>query len=459
MLNVRNISIKNKLVWMQVITSVLVLGLCFVAFVIKDITGYKERKLSSMISIAQVIGSNSISAIQFMDNDAEIKTLANLQKVEKDIVTASILDTTGNIFANYTKEGNTAYKFTPPFTDRYDFNGGYLYVYKTIIKNNEPFGIVCLQVQLSELEQIKNQELKIAAVLLIIGITFAFLLSIITQTYITEPLLSLVNKMKEIRESEDYTRLVPIEGKDEITILSLEFNNLMNQIIQSNQKKDEFIGIASHELKTPLTGAKGYLELLNSMEIEQPIKSFVQKALNSTNKLQRLIYDLLDVSKIQAGQLQLDMKEFDIDTLINECIDEASVNLARHTIVKEDILIGQTIFADRNRIAQVIINLLSNALKYSAGAEKIIVNAVRSDSRIIISVKDFGIGLPKSEHQKIFDRFYRSKEGKSGVSGFGLGLYICAEIIKRHNGKIWVESVEGEGATFYFDIPISTNIE
>jgi signal transduction histidine kinase len=297
-----------------------------------------------------------------------------------------------------------------------------------------------------------------AAILLIIGIALAFLLAIINQQYISEPLLSLVNVMKEVRQNENYIRQVPVEGSDEIGILSLEFNNLMTQIIQSNQKKDEFIGIASHELKTPLTSAKGFLELLNNIEQEQQKKMFVQKALNSINKLQDLIYDLLDVSKIQAGQLQLDIKEFDIDKLIDECIHEAQISTLNHTISKEGGLADPIVVADKNRIEQVIINLLSNAIKYSPKGGQIIVSATKKNSKILVSIKDMGVGLSISEHEKIFDRFYRSKEKESGISGFGLGLYICAQIIKRHNGKIWVESGQGNGSTFYFELPVANDV-
>jgi signal transduction histidine kinase len=459
MLSIRNISIRNKLIWMQVITSVLVLGLCFAAFVITDIKGYKGREVNHDISIAQVIGANTISAIQFLDNDAANKTLSELQKVQEDIINATIFDKNGNVFADYNKPGNAPCKFYPPFADRYIFKGDLLYVYKNIIKSNELFGTVCLQVELSQLEQIKAEKFKMAAVLLVIGILLAFLLAIINQQYISKPLLSLVNTMKVVRENENYAMQVPIEGKDEIAKLSLEFNSLMEQVIFSHQKKDEFIGIASHELKTPLTSAKGFLELLNNNDALDPqTKLFVQKALGSTNKLQDLIYDLLDVSKIQAGQLQLDIKEFDIDKLIDECIHEVQISTSAHNIIKEGGMVNSVIFADRNRIEQVVLNLLSNAVKYSPKGGRIIVHASRTNSKIIVSVKDFGIGLPMSELEKIFDRFYRSKQKESGAAGFGLGLYICAQIIKRHNGKIWVESEAGNGSTFYFELPIKAEL-
>jgi signal transduction histidine kinase len=454
MLSIRNLSIKNKMIWMQVITSILVLGLCFIAFVVTDIRGYKDRKISSTISIAQVIGVNSVSAIQFLDNEAAERILANLQQVEPDVVTASIFDKKGYLFADYTKKGNPVYNFSPPFTDQDRFDNGFLYVYKNIFKNNEFFGTVCLQVRLAELDRIKTQKLQIAILLLIIGITLAFIIAIINQRYISNPLLTLIKIIDSIRESGDFDRHVPVTGKDEITKLSLEFNNLMDEIKLSHEKKDEFIGIASHELKTPLTIIKGFLEMLDDAELDDQNKFFVDRAMNSTNKLQSLVFDLLDVSRIQSGQLQLNMQEFDLNVLIDECINNAQINAEKHPILKKYEHTSEIVCADRNRLEQVIINLLSNAIKYSGEGESILVQTKSDGSTVMVSVQDFGIGLSDSEHERIFDRFYRSSKTNIGTAGFGLGLYICAQIIKQHNGKIWVDSLEGKGSTFYFELPV-----
>jgi signal transduction histidine kinase len=440
---------------MQVFTSVLVLGLCFAAFVITDINGYKERKVNSTISIAQVIGSNSVSAIQFLDNETATATLYDLQKIESDVINASIIDAKGVEFATYTKNGKNPYKFMPPFNDRYQFANGFLYVFKNIIEKKEVLGTVCLQIELTQLEEIKEQKFRIAAILLIVGIGLAFLIALINQRYISMPLLYLVNVMKEIRESNEYNRHVEVNGKDEISTLSLEFNNLMDEVVKSHQKKDEFIGIASHELKTPLTSVKLYLETLSRMDHEQQTKSFVIKARDGVNKLQSLILDLLDVSKIQSGQLQLNLKEIDIEKLIDDSIHDAQMNASRHNISRDGHPTNAVVVADKDRLEQVIINLISNAAKYSPEGKDIIVRTQKNNSKILVSVQDSGIGIAKSEHKKIFERFYRANGSNSVISGFGLGLYICCQIIQRHKGKIWVESEEGKGSTFYFELPLA----
>ena len=454
--NLRDISIRNKLVLMQVFTSVVVLGLCFAAFVITDIKDYKQRKADSMISLAQVIGSNSISAIQFQDNDAAKEILSDLQKIAPEVVNAAILDKQRNVFAVYTKPGSDTFGFSSHILTgkKFDFTARQLLVNNNIVNNNEIIGTVCLRVDLNELDKIKNTQYQIAIVLLIVGVGLAFLIAIVVQRYISNRLLYLVNIMKQVSKTGNYKSHVNAEGKDEISTLSVVFNKLMDQIMESQQKKDEFIGIASHELKTPLTSIKAYLQVLDTIENKQPNKQYVQKALDNVNKLQQLISDLLDVSKIQSGQLHLNINEFDIDSLIDETIAAFQIISVHHKIRRNGDAINQIITADRQRVEQVLMNLLSNATKYSPDAKEVIVYTEKTDSELIIKVQDFGIGIAKEEQTKVFDRFYRTKGMSVLISGFGLGLYICKDIIKRHNGKIWIESEE-KGSVFYFSLPIN----
>ena len=440
---------------MQVFTSVIVLGLCFAAFIYTDMKGYKERKVKSMISLANVIATNSVSALQFLDNDAAKATLNDLKKISPEIIHSNILDKKGNVFASYTKPGIDTIRFHPSGSDKkYQFIGEQLLVYNNITDDNEVIGTVCLQVELSELAAIKAQKYQIAAILLIIGLALAFVIALAVQSYISKRLIYLVNIMNQVSKTGDYSRQVVVEGKDEITALSFVFNNLMDQVQESNKKKDDFIGIASHELKTPLTTIKAYLQVLDEIEVKQPNKQFVQKAIENLNKLQQLISDLLDVSKIQTGQLELNIDEFNIDALIDEAIASYQIVSTHHKITREGNLIEQNIAADKQRIEQVLINLLSNAIKYSPGANEVIVNTDKTDSELIISIKDHGIGVPKEEQTKIFERFYRRKDLSNHISGFGLGLYICRDIITRHKGKIWIESEGKNGSTFYFSLPL-----
>jgi len=275
----------------------------------------------------------------------------------------------------------------------------------------------------------------------------------LVQGYLSTRLLNLVNVVRKIRKTGEITKAVEDKGKDEIATLIQAFNKLMDEIRENQKKKDEFIGIASHELKTPLTSIKGYVEMLNMLEQDPQKKQFVKKALNNINKLESLVKDLLDVSKIQSGQLQLEMKEFNIDELLNETVNASQMVSETHRIVKQGSPVNEMIYGDRQRIEQVLLNLLSNAIKYSPGENTVILETEKTEKELIIKIRDYGIGVAAEEQTNIFERFYRSNKVAVHISGFGLGLYICRDIINRHSGRIWVESA-GKGSVFNFSLPL-----
>ena len=440
---------------MQVFTSVLVLSIVFAFFEITDIKFYKERKADSIVSLAQLIGTNSVSSLEFIDPDEAKKILSELHNVDPEIVSAIILDKDNKLFASYAKHGITSFPIPAGLNEKpFVFADNYLFVSSPIFNSNKTaIGKVMLGVELSELSQIKKSRYGIVFVLLLIALAFSFLIALVVQTYLSKRLLKLVSSMNEVSKSGNYNKVISDDGKDEISVLIKVFNNLMLQVKESQRRKDEFIGIASHELKTPLTSIKGYMDLLNLVEENEPNKQFISKALENVNKLERLIMDLLDVSKIQSGQLELSVTDFSIDKLIDDTIAAFQMVSTTHEITRENKFGNEIVSADWQRIEQVLINLLSNAIKYSPGEKEVIVYCKKTDKELLVRVRDFGIGIPKEEQENIFERFYRTKDTSVHISGFGLGLYICRDIIQRHNGKIWVEA-EKKGSSFYFSLPL-----
>lgn len=459
MLRLNDISIRNKLVFMLVFTSVLVLVIFFIVFILTDVESYKQRKANSLIGLARVIGTNSISTLQFQDNEAAGKILSELQNVAPEIVRAGILDKKGSLFAAYAKPGTDSFPIPAELkANKSIFTDQRLYVSQQIFDNDIAIGTVILEADLSELKEIIKSKYELAIILLFLSIVFSFIIALGIQRYISKRILSLVSTMKEVSKTGNYDKSIADDGKDEISMLSNVFDDLMKQIMENQRRKDEFIGIASHELKTPLTSIKGYVELLNTIEDKQPNKQFAKKALENVNKLEKLIKDLLDVSKIQSGQLELNMKEFSIVSLLDETIAGFQMISKTHRIIRQDQLTDEIISADRQRIEQVLINLLSNAIKYSPGENKVIVYSQKTNEELIIKVRDFGIGIPKQEQPNIFERFYRTRDTSIHISGFGLGLYIAKDIIKRHGGRIWVES-QDKGSAFYFSLPLRTTAD
>jgi two-component system phosphate regulon sensor histidine kinase PhoR len=221
-------------------------------------------------------------------------------------------------------------------------------------------------------------------------------------------------------------------------------------------RKDEFIGIASHELKTPLTSLKGYLQLIagyKKEELPPIIQQYISKASLSINKLQSLINDLLDVSKIKAGRLEYSLSDVNITNLINLCIENAEHVYPSYQFEKH-IADTFTVKGNTERLEQVLMNLLNNAVKYSQSNKNVSITAVKYGNNVRVSVTDHGIGLSKDQQSRIFERFYRVEDKKNMTSGLGMGLYISHEIITNHNGTIGVTSEPGQGSTFYFEIPL-----
>jgi PAS domain S-box-containing protein len=223
------------------------------------------------------------------------------------------------------------------------------------------------------------------------------------------------------------------------------------------QRKDEFISMASHELKTPLTSLTAYTDLLQRLlgsgEQNGQAGHYLARMQVQLTKLTRLIADLLDSAKVQAGKLVVTEEPLSIDQLVREEVEQFQPTVLRHHIHLEGEAEG-VVTGDRDRLGQVVVNLLSNAVKYSPQADRVIVRLASSAAEITVSVQDFGIGIPTDQTERIFERFYRvSTTQQQHFSGLGIGLYIAAEIIGQHGGRIWADSVEGMGSTFAFALP------
>ena len=225
---------------------------------------------------------------------------------------------------------------------------------------------------------------------------------------------------------------------------------------EAERKKDEFISIASHELKTPMTSVKGYLQLLersidkNDLEIT---KKRLHKVQNQVEKLHILISDLLDISKIESGKLKFNKKKFVFDDMVEHVLEAMQHSSPQIKFIKKSLFEGE-VLADELRIEQVIVNFISNAVKYAPEAEEIHIYSEIRNKELYFSVKDFGIGMSEEHQKKIFDKFYRVEETSERFQGFGIGLYICHEIIKRHGGNIGVKSNPGAGSEFFFTLPL-----
>ncbi len=232
--------------------------------------------------------------------------------------------------------------------------------------------------------------------------------------------------------------------------------DITNRKNEENRKND-FIAIVSHELKTPLTTAKGFTQLLKA-KAQKADDTFLSNSLlkieQQIEKMTMLIKSFLDVARLEAGKIQLNKQPFEMSELLSECVGEARSLSQSHElkIAHADVV---TVNADRDKIAQVVSNLLSNAIKYSPKGKLVEITCTHEAGVLKVSVRDEGMGVKPHDQPRLFDRFYRVESKHTlTISGFGIGLYLCAEIIQMHNGQIGVESKVGEGSTFYFTLPL-----
>jgi PAS domain S-box-containing protein len=255
------------------------------------------------------------------------------------------------------------------------------------------------------------------------------------------------------------TRMAPITDQENNIVKWVSATTDIDDQKKAEEKKDEFMGIASHELKTPLTSIKAYMQLIQRSTREMDnnkLSEYVDRANSNIDKLSGIISDLLDVSKIQSGKLIMNLEIFNFKDLVEEVAEGMQYTSYNHEIITKELK-DINVYADRQRIEQVMINFISNAIKYSPDCGTVILRTVVPDNSLVFSVTDCGIGISKENIRYIFDKYFRVHNPTEDFSGIGIGLYISSEIVKRHKGKIWVESEEGRGSTFNFQIPLNTN--
>lgn len=251
-------------------------------------------------------------------------------------------------------------------------------------------------------------------------------------------------------------RIQPVKGPNGEIQMWVGTATDIHELKTLQQQKDDFISIASHELKTPITSLKASLQLLDRLKDNptvQTVPRLVSQANKSLGKLNILVEDLLNVSKLNQGQLNLHKSNFNIHQLINDCCQYIRVENIYSVVISGDQ--DLEVFADSHRIEQVMVNLLNNAIKYAPKSKEIIIRIEKADDMARISVSDKGPGIEPAKVPHLFDRYFRVDSDGMQFSGLGLGLYISSEIIKRHDGQIGVDTEIGKGSTFWFTVPLA----
>lgn len=254
------------------------------------------------------------------------------------------------------------------------------------------------------------------------------------------------------------SRAIPLRDSDGAITMWVGSSSDIDEQKQLEVRKNAFVSMASHELKTPVTSLKGFTQVLQRRlrrSADPQTLLFLDRMDEQLTRLTRLIGDLLDVSKMETGVLAFQQTRFELDALVSETMENVQAATSTHQLRIEGET-QATIWGDRDRLGQVMINLLVNAIKYSPQAELVSVRLKHKGEYAEVAVQDYGIGIAPEYQARIFDQFYQiAQPRESTYPGLGIGLYIARTLVERHGGRLWLESSEGGGSTFYFTLPLA----
>jgi signal transduction histidine kinase len=484
----RNLSIKSKIVSIILLVSITTLAIGFTIISINDIISFRKELLNNTLVNTRLIGEYCIAPLTFDDNTGAESILSKLETMPY-IESGTIYDRNDILFASYSRNKET---FIPPLLDevvnnesKYFFKGSILKIVHPINYKNTKYGTISIVANTDFLITRVRNYLLLMFLVLLGSALFAFLLANRLQKPISQPILELSELTRKISAEGTYTVQILKSSNDEIGMLYDNFNTMLKQIVireeerneadknlmlakekaeESDRLKSAFLANMSHEIRTPMNAILGFAELLTLPEASitpEERNNYIKLIHNSGNNLLHLIDDIIDISKIEAGQLKILIKETHVNKILKDMLqsyseikklkDRENIEiLLNETALQQDIVIK----TDPLRFQQVLSNLIDNALKFTEDGFIEFGYNVQSKNYLLFYVKDTGIGIEQKKKEAIFDRFRKLEDDKTRVfRGAGLGLAICRSLIELLGGKIWVESVPGSGSSFYFTLP------
>jgi signal transduction histidine kinase/CheY-like chemotaxis protein len=486
---------------MNMLVSGAALMLACMAFFAYDLYTFRTGIVRNLSAQARIIGSNSISALMFNDPHAAQETVSTL-KDTPNIVYAGVYTGDAQLFASYSQDHNSA---PPPLpnlpdgqTQGYRFSNGQIALVNAIVFQGKTVGFVYICSDLRIINNRLKSYSSITFVVLLFSLIFALLISKMSQRVISQPVMELAQTLRTVSQDKNYSvRAMPTGHYDEVSVLITAFNEMLAQIQgrdaalqqahdqlerrveertaelavankelelknreveRATKLKSQFLANMSHELRTPLNAIIGFSDLMadkTAGSLTDKQARFIGHVRDGARHLLQLINDVLDLSKIEAGQLEFRCEDFDINDALPEVLSTIRpLAMAKNIAVQLKSEPDLVIYADRIRFKQILYNLLSNAVKFTPKDGNIDILCAESQDSVSISIIDTGIGIKPEDQRMVFEEF-RQVEGEAGTTheGTGLGLAITRRLVEQQGGKLSLQSEFGKGSRFTFILP------
>lgn len=414
------------------------------------VNDYYKGKIGSseLDSSINTIGYITDSKVYAINIDKEALENPNATNLSDELVEGSIIEDLGRIL-----DGSTVYKKNQ-YSKKFD-----TYVVFTGTPLKTDIGISGAILIYSPISQISSDIISIIKIIWFCAL-FVIIVSALVIYYsslrISRP-ISDMEKAAALLARGEITEDILVDSRDELGKLGQTFNYMKRQLENTEIMRREFIASVSHDLRTPLTSIKGFVQgMMDGLVKPQDMQKYLTIIMNETTKLISMTGEILEVAKIQSGSITLDKKNFEIKAFLEEILWGLEALIADQNIIVniqcDEFL---HVFADPDRLRQILVNIIGNAIKYNQDYGELQIKAFKDSDTLTVSIKDTGIGIPAEELPYVFERFYRvDKSRHSAAGGTGLGLNIVKSLVELHDGRIWVSSTVDKGTEVTFQLPI-----